>query len=120
MRRLLAAAFAFCLAAGMAAAQDATTGIGAVLRVLDKSTGITRDIELLNGAEATVGLLTIRLTECRYPADNPSGDAFPLLTITYDGQIEPVFRGWMIASAPAVSAMEHPRYDVWALRCMTP
>jgi hypothetical protein len=31
----------------------------------------------------------------------------------------PVFSGWMIASSPALSAMDHPRYDVWILRCDT-
>lgn len=120
MRRIAAAAALLAgLAAGPALSQAAQTGVGGILRVLDKSTGITRDVELRNGEERTIGLLTIRLTECRYPADNPSGDAYPWLTITYDGQVDPVFRGWMIASAPAVSAMEHPRYDVWALRCIT-
>jgi hypothetical protein len=31
----------------------------------------------------------------------------------------PVFSGWMIASSPALNAMDHPRYDVWLLRCQT-
>ena len=26
----------------------------------------------------------------------------------------------MMASSPALSALEHPRYDVWVLRCVTP
>ncbi len=30
-----------------------------------------------------------------------------------------LFSGWMLASAPALNAMDHPRYDVWALRCIT-
>ncbi len=28
-----------------------------------------------------------------------------------------VFRGWMFASSPALSAMEHPVYDLWVLGC---
>jgi hypothetical protein len=28
-----------------------------------------------------------------------------------------VFRGWMFASAPAVSAMDHPVYDIWVVDC---
>ncbi|MEE9208857.1 MAG: DUF2155 domain-containing protein, partial [Kiloniellales bacterium] len=28
-----------------------------------------------------------------------------------------VFSGWMFASSPAVSAMEHPVYDVWVIDC---
>ena len=29
----------------------------------------------------------------------------------------PAFHGWMIASSPALSALEHSRYDVWVIRC---
>ncbi|MGB0439332.1 MAG: DUF2155 domain-containing protein [Paracoccaceae bacterium] len=31
----------------------------------------------------------------------------------------PVFEGWIIASSPALNAMDHARYDVWVLRCNT-
>ncbi|MEC8294787.1 MAG: DUF2155 domain-containing protein, partial [Pseudomonadota bacterium] len=31
-----------------------------------------------------------------------------------------MFRGWMMASAPALNALDHARYDVWPLRCNTP
>ena len=27
------------------------------------------------------------------------------------------FSGWMFASSPALSAMEHPVYDLWVLDC---
>ena len=57
------------------------------------------------------------LGECRYPADNPAGDAFALVSIRTIQDDAAVFEGWMIASSPALSAMDHPRYDVWALRC---
>ena len=29
----------------------------------------------------------------------------------------PVFSGWMFASSPALSALEHAVYDVWVLDC---
>ena len=116
MKHLVLAAI---LLGAPATAQQATTAPGGILRVLDKSTGLITDVELMSGEARTIGLLTIRLTECRYPSDNPSGDAYQWLTITYRDAIEPAFRGWMIASEPAVSAMDHPRYDVWALRCIT-
>lgn len=114
--RALAALLALCLALP-AAAQQATTGQGGTLRVLDKITGRTQDIEFTNGQTKTVGLLAITMSECRYPSGNQSGDAYTLLTIVYNNAADPVFRGWMIASAPALNAMDHPRYDVWALRC---
>jgi hypothetical protein len=31
--------------------------------------------------------------------------------------VAPVFQGWLIGSAPALHALDHPRYDVWVLRC---
>lgn len=117
MIRALAALYIFL--AAPAAAQEATTAPGGVLRVLDKITGVVQDIELQNGEERQVGLLTIRLGECRFPTLNPSGDAYEQITVTYRDLEEPVFEGWIIASAPAISAMEHPRYDIWALRCIT-
>lgn len=109
-----------CVAlAGPVAAQEATTASGGTLRLLDKITGQTQDLEFLNGQTRAEGLLAITMTECRYPSGNPSGDAFMLLTIVYNNAVDPVFRGWMIASAPALNALDHPRYDVWALRCST-
>lgn len=102
-----------------AAAQQATTAPGGTLRVLDKITGRTQDIEFRNGQTQSVGLLAITLSECRYPSGNRSGDAFTLLTVVYNNSADPVFRGWMIASAPALNALDHPRYDVWALRCIS-
>lgn len=30
-----------------------------------------------------------------------------------------IFSGWMFASSPALSALEHPVYDVWVIDCKT-
>ncbi len=109
---------AMCLWASIAGAQEAENAPAAAFRVLDKLTGDVQDIELQVGETRRVGLLTINLGECRFPTQNPTGDAYEFLTIFYQDRTEPVFRGWMIASSPAISAMEHPRYDVWALRCI--
>ncbi len=100
-----------------AVAQQATTAPGGTLRVLDKITGRTQDLEFANGQTRSVGLLSVTLSECRFPTGNRSGDAFTLLTIVYNNAADPVFQGWMVASAPAINALDHPRYDVWALRC---
>ena len=118
-RAALPVAGLLCIAAGLAAAQQAETAPGGTVRVLDKITGEVTDLELANGEAARVGHLSIALGECRYPAGNPAGDAWEWLTIFYQAVPDPVFQGWMIASAPALNAMDHPRYDVWALRCTT-
>jgi hypothetical protein len=36
-----------------------------------------------------------------------------------DQETQWVFSGWMLASSPSLSAMDHPVYDVWVLDCMT-
>lgn len=111
---------AFCAMACGTMAQDATNqAVGAVLRALDKYTGTVVDIELRSGTVQRFGRIEVVLTECRYPAGNPAGDAFAGVQIREIGANVPVFSGWMVASSPALNAMEHPRYDVWVLRCKT-
>lgn len=117
MKHVIAAAVLALLPA-FAAAQDAVTAAGADLRVLDKLNGIVTDVSLRTRETATLGYLRITLSECRYPASNPSGDAYANLRVMYRTAEEPAFEGWLIASAPALNAMEHPRYDVWVLRCI--
>ena len=122
MKRLI---LALICAAGMAQAEQITTTVaatvasGGVVRVLDKTSGATVDLELARGQTGTMGALTVTLDDCRFPSENPSGDAFEHLTIHYRAEATPVFSGWMFASSPALNAMDHPRYDVWALRCST-
>ena len=107
------------LAGAAAQAQQVSTASGGVLRALDKTSGQTRDLEIRAGGMARMGNLEIVLKECRYPRGNPSGNAYAALEISELGREGALFSGWMIASAPALSAMEHARYDVWVIRCTT-
>jgi len=117
--RALSIAAALALSAGAGTAQQATDGTGVELRVLDKITGQVHEIDVPSAGSQKVGHLTIALSECRYPPGSPNSDAWARMTIRYQEDAMPVFDGWMIASAPALNAMEHPRYDVWVARCMT-
>lgn len=112
------AAIAVMLAVPAAAQQAANAPAGTV-RVLDKTTGRVADVTLSEGEAQVFGLLNVRMDECRYPTDNPSGDAYAHLTLSYSDDSQPIFNGWMIASAPALNPLDHPRYDVWLLRCKT-
>lgn len=100
-----------------AAAQDTVRAPGAMLRGLDKVSGRTTDLNLQVGEAVRYGRLDIRLGECRYPAGNPGSDAFAQMTITDLRQNATVFSGWMIASSPALSALDDARYDVWVMSC---
>jgi hypothetical protein len=99
---------------------DMALAKGAELRVLDKLTGDLAEVNLSVGQSQTYGKLTVQLNECRYPADNKTAEAEVHLTIIDSAVATPVFTGWMIASSPALSALDHARYDVWALRCDVP
>ncbi|KZY30802.1 hypothetical protein A3731_24500 [Roseovarius sp. HI0049] len=118
--RILTGAMLACLA-GVAAAQENAVeiGTGVVLRGLDKVNASVTDIELQSGQSTEYGRLTVSLGECRYPEGDAAGDAFAFLTITDTGSGDEVFSGWMVASSPALNPLEHPRYDVWVLRCKT-
>lgn len=110
----------FCLLAAMpAAAQEVVSGSGALLRALDKVNGQTADVELYSGGGKAVFGLDVDLADCRYPPENPTGEAYAFLTVRDSRDQAVRFQGWMIASAPALSALDHSRYDVWVLRCIT-
>ncbi|WP_439155416.1 DUF2155 domain-containing protein [Yoonia sp.] len=107
------------LFAATATAQEVQTAAGGTLRVLDKLTGELTDMSLQVGESSTLGYLQVTLNQCRFPVSNPAGDAYAEVVVRYRDAADPVFAGWMLASSPALNAMDHPRYDVWALRCMT-
>ncbi len=90
---------------------------GALLRGLDKISGEAVDLQLANGNAVQFGRLSVRLGECRQPADDPESDAFAELTITDDNSGKTEFAGWMIASSPALSALDDLRYDIWVVAC---
>jgi hypothetical protein len=108
------------LMATPAVAQDYAASEGASLRFLDKLTSETGDVTLSRGQAAKFGRLLVRLDECRYPANDPTSDSEAHLTIVEEATQLPLFNGWMLASSPALSALDHPRYDVWVLSCILP
>lgn len=117
MKRL---AILVALLAAPVAAQEMAEAPGAQLRILDKLTGEVQDVTLGLGQSVTTGRLTVQVDDCRSPADNTVAEADAHLTILDEASSDPVFNGWMLATAPALSALDHPRYDVWVLRCDVP
>lgn len=92
----------------------------AMLRGLDKIAGRVTDIRVKVGETVNYERLTVKVDECRAPPEGEAEDAFVFLEIrdskTGGGL---AFSGWMFASSPALSAMDHQRYDIWALSCAT-
>jgi hypothetical protein len=92
----------------------------AVLRALDKVSTRVMVIKAPVGRPVAFGRLAITARRCvtRPPEETPESAAF--LEIDKAGQGDarlPVFKGWMFASSPDLSAMEDPVYDVWVLAC---
>ena len=106
-------------AASPAAGQEAGR-LGAILQGLDKTTARVSTIEAPLDRPARFGTLQIVARAChkKPPTETPESTAFlEIVDIRPDSPAIPVFTGWMFASSPAVSAMEHPVYDVWVVDC---
>ena len=107
---------------------DNLVGDRVVLRALDKVTATTEDFTVKVGEDLRYGSLDIKVKHCekKPPEEPPEVYAFlQIFDARTDGKgenTEPkkLFSGWMFASSPALSALEHPVYDVWVLDCLTP
>lgn len=97
----------------------ALVGDGVRLKGLDKVSGDVTDLELTKGETKPVGRIEVTLGECRYPEDNIAGEGYAWLTIRDPSRDIVLFEGWMVASSPALNALDHPRYDIWVIRCTT-
>lgn len=96
------------------------SGRFAILRGLDKVTGRAETFEVPVGGTGDFGRLSVSAKACegRAPNEMPESAAFLQIRDTrlpIDERL--VFSGWMFASSPGLSAMDHARYDVWVLSC---
>lgn len=125
---------------GLASAATYAKKDRATLRALDKITGRSTDIVVKVGQPVVFGSLSIELDACFQspPEEVPESAAFLRVSSTRpvsEEQIEAVadakggdaasetpviFSGWMYASSPGLSALEHPVYDIWVIRCTAP
>ena len=97
-------------------------GSKARLQALDKITARISTVEAPVGASRFFGTLEVMVNRCAFhpPEEPPENAAF--ITIHdrgYNG-LEPklIFSGWVFSSSPAVSALEHPVYDLTLLACV--
>jgi len=111
-----------------------------VLRALDKVTATTEDYTVKVGEHLRYGSLDIKVQHCekRPPEETPetfvflqisearrnsgtgdTGDTDGTNSTGDDSEMATLFSGWMFASSPALSALDHPVYDIWVLDCLT-
>lgn len=92
------------------------------IQALDKSTARTVTFEANVGKTIEYGSLFIKVQACRKsgPLEKPESSAFlQIWEVPINAEkSEWIFSGWMFASSPALSAMDHPVYDVWVLDCL--
>ena len=97
----------------------------AELQLLDKITAriSTKSVSVGGGTE--FGTLKLRVHYCAYrpPEEPPENVAFIMIFDYGYAEEKPkkaqkaLFSGWMFASSPAISGLEHPVYDVTLLSC---
>jgi hypothetical protein len=93
----------------------------AVLQALDKITARVKRLPIHVGQIGKFGTLSILVDACRKapPEDSPESAAFLKITDGKSDAPQTVFSGWMFASSPALSAMDHPVYDISVVDCTT-
>lgn len=99
----------------------------AVLGLLNKRNGQTRDIELKPGEAIRFGKVVVRVRACEKTAPwetYPDQGAFVQLLVnerppgtTEAERWRSVFSGWLFKENPAANIVEHPIYDVWVKAC---
>ena len=93
----------------------------AVLGLLNKRNGLSRELTLRPGQAVRVGDAIVRLRACETTApweNQRLTGAFVQLDIRNpQGQFRRVFSGWLYRETPSLNVVEHPIYDVWPKSC---
>lgn len=93
-----------------------------ILHGFDKITARVSELRIPLNETYRFGTLEIVARYCRKrpPEETPEVTAFLEIDDVQSGrEPERLFTGWMFASSPALSALEHPVYDVWVTSCTT-
>jgi hypothetical protein len=115
---------ALALIVAMAGASGAAAQMSAqpiaVMQGLDKITARISRFDVPIDKPQPFGTLSITVRDCEKsaPEARPENAAFIEITENRPGEEKSrLFSGWMFSSSPALSALEHPVYDVNLLEC---
>ena len=93
----------------------------AVIGLLNKRNGISRDLTMKPGQAFRVGDVIVRLRACETSApweiQKLTGAFVQLDVRNPKGQFSRVFSGWLYKETPSLNVVEHPIYDVWPKSC---
>ncbi len=108
----------------VAAAAPGTTPMTervAVLGLLNKRNGISREIKLKPGQAVRANDVIVRLRACETAApwevQKLTGAFVQLDVRNPQGEFRRVFSGWLYKETPSLNVVEHPVYDVWPKSC---
>lgn len=108
----------FC---SVACARDMESYPRVRLQSLDKVTARTMTFDARVGSTLKFGSLYIKVQSCQKttPIEQPESATFlQIWEVGPEEESHWVFSGWMFASSPALSPLDHPIYDVWLLDCL--
>ena len=91
------------------------------LRSLDKVTARNMTFEVNVGDTVKFGDIFIKVQACRKPPEIEKPEPSAFLQVWENKRNKDsswIFSGWMFASSPGLSSMDHPIYDVWVLDCL--
>lgn len=95
----------------------------AVLGLLNKRNGVSRDVTMRPGQALRVGDVVIRLRACEQTApwepEQLTGAFVQLDVQGVDRGWRRAFSGWLYKERPAYNVVLHPVYDVWTKSCAT-
>lgn len=93
----------------------------AVIGLLNKRNGVTRDVTLHPGQAVRVGDVVVRLRACEQTApweQQQLTGAFVQLDVrNFEQKWGRVFSGWLYKERPGLNVVLHPIYDVWTKSC---
>ncbi|MDQ0836453.1 hypothetical protein QFZ54_000237 [Sphingomonas faeni] len=93
----------------------------AVLGLLNKRNGETREVTLKPGQSTRMGDVVLRLRACEQTApweqEQLTGAFVQVLVRGADTRWRRTFSGWLYKERPALNAVQHPVYDVWTKSC---
>ncbi len=95
---------------------------GVTLQGLDKQTARVFIIDAVIGQTIEFGNLKIVVRHCEKAPLESRQESMAFVTISEEkpnSAPQNVFSGWMFSSSPALSALDHPIYDLWVKECKT-
>jgi hypothetical protein len=93
----------------------------AVIGLLNKRNGLSRDLVMKPGQALRVKDVIIRLRACEttapWEAQKLTGAFVQVFIRDTHGDFRRRFSGWLYKETPSLNVVEHPVYDVWVKSC---